>query len=1017
MMRERTIDERLRTALDTIPQAFWLARVVRDDAGGLADLVFLYQSAGASRLTGRSSAEIVGRRSLDLWPALRATRVWEGYRRLVETGQPVREQTTAADPAIEGWFDTTALLIDRDCVAVYAENITSRRRAEEALRILAEAGTTLNASLDPQETIRNVARALVPGIADMCGVDLLEGGRLQRVAFAGGSDDMARSHWATGPVPMDGTTGMTRVLRTGEPELVPIVTDAWLDQLTRSPEREQHVRAQKPRSVLIVPVRNGALVIGGLWVAITQVSRRAYDEADIALLQAIAERASAALAKARLYEGALQARRLRDDTLALVSHDFRSGLNTILMNATSLARHGNAPELDRIRRVVAQADSLISDLTTTARLESGQLPLDRALQPMSPLVHEVLDLQRMSAEEKGVTLREETSDDVPPAHFDARRILQVLTNLVRNALAFTGEGGHVSVRTSREGEELHVAVSDDGAGISPEDQAHLFDRFWQAVHSRRAGAGLGLAIAKGIVEQHGGTLRVASELGKGATFTFSLPLTLETETLAAAPRNDAVSAPHDAEARTFAESVIDTVRESLLVLDGGLRVRSANRAFHETFGLSPDETEGKVVFQLGGGDWDLPALRAYLEEQRVDAHSRELRLEHAFQRVGWRALLLNARRIEGSQLVLLAMQDVTESARAQKALETRDLELHAILMSAAEAIVMVDDKGKLVFANRKASVLFGFTEEEMLGLPVDTLVPERLRALHALLRANYAAAPTGTDVHRELVGRRKDGTEVPLEISLSPLVREGRPPVVLAFVTDLTRKREADAKIHDYQTKLQRMTFDASVVQERERRRIAVELHDRIGQSLAVAKMKLASVAAESSGANAAAVEYAMTLLEQSANDTRSLMFELSPPVLYDLGLAAGLSWLAEDIEKRLQLRVDLLDDGECEGLDETTAAVAFRAVRELLTNVVKHAKVAEATVSLRRVADCVRITVADAGVGFDAKDEALWSTGGGFGLFSVREQITRLGGTVDLASVPGAGTRVTLQVPVNRPR
>jgi two-component system CheB/CheR fusion protein len=225
-----------------------------------------------------------------------------------------------------------------------------------------------------------------------------------------------------------------------------------------------------------------------------------------------------------------------------------------------------------------------------------------------------------------------------------------------------------------------------------------------------------------------------------------------------------------------------------------------------------------------------------------------------------------------------------------------------------------------------------------------------------------------------------------------------------------TTQRESERRILDYQEKLRQMAFDASLAEERERRRIAADLHDRIGQALMLAQMKLQSL--NPAGGRPIAVDEALDLLAQSIVDTRTLVFDLSPPILYELGLEPALSWLAEDLGKRSGVSIEISDDGVTKPLDDGTAGVVFRAVRELLTNVLKHAQTAHAKVSLRRASDQLEIDVEDQGAGFDAEAVRNPATHG-FGLFGVREQISRLGGTMDLRSQPQQGTCVSLRIPL----
>lgn len=468
-----------------------------------------------------------------------------------------------------------------------------------------------------------------------------------------------------------------------------------------------------------------------------------------------------------------------------------------------------------------------------------------------------------------------------------------------------------------------------------------------------------------------------------------------------------------ADARKYAEDILDTVRGALVVLDRTLHVHSGNKAFQRAFRLNANDIEGKRLDELGRAELADPSLRKLITELRAGDTVEGFRMEQGDAAGGGRVFMLNARHIDATPLVLLAIEDVTEAERAASAVYRIELGLRDVLIHATEAIFMLDAAGNIIFVNHAAAAMFGYAADELAGQSVDVLVPEPAREIHARHRAGFMADPSARSMgrDRELTGRRKDGTELHIEVVLSPASSDDGPRVV-AFVADVTSRRAAIARIHQYQHKLQGMAFDRAKTEEGERRRIAVELHDRIGQSLALAEIKLTSVRDGITGKARAAVEDAIGLLERSIVETRSLTFELSPPVLYDLGLAEALSWLAEDIEKRQGLRIELADDGAEKSLDQTTRALVFRAVREILTNVFKHAKTSVARVSLRRADDHYEIAIEDSGVGF-AQDAVFDRIGGGFGLLSVREQLRRLGGTLAITSAPGQGTQVHMRLPL----
>jgi signal transduction histidine kinase len=215
-----------------------------------------------------------------------------------------------------------------------------------------------------------------------------------------------------------------------------------------------------------------------------------------------------------------------------------------------------------------------------------------------------------------------------------------------------------------------------------------------------------------------------------------------------------------------------------------------------------------------------------------------------------------------------------------------------------------------------------------------------------------------------------------------------------------------------YQERLQRMSFEAVVTEEQERRRIAIDLHDRLGQALALAQIKLGEVRRELSGDIRSRLDAATEILEQAITDMGSVIFDLSPPVLYDLGLQAALGWLAEDLERRHGIKVQVSDDGKDKPLDDAAKGVVFRAVRELLMNVLKHAGCTDAKVTLHLAEDQLHVDVEDRGVGFDPGLPAD-SPGHGFGLLSVREQLAHLDGNLSVASSPGEGTVASVRIPV----
>ncbi len=235
----------------------------------------------------------------------------------------------------------------------------------------------------------------------------------------------------------------------------------------------------------------------------------------------------------------------RDDLLGLVSHDLRNPVNAVKMLAAAILRIPADPTAAKLPtaalehasvmlQAATQMDTLIQDLLDVTRLESGKLRISRRPDAIGALMATTADLLAPLAAARSVTLETELEAGLPLVNIDPDRIAQVLSNLVGNAVKFTPEGGHVKMRALRHGNGVLVIVQDTGVGIAPEDLPFVFDRFWQSRRTDRSGAGLGLAIAQGIVRAHGGTLTLESEMGHGTSALLTLPAAGDTVAKAAA---------------------------------------------------------------------------------------------------------------------------------------------------------------------------------------------------------------------------------------------------------------------------------------------------------------------------------------------------------------------------------------------------------------------------------------------------------------------------------------------------
>jgi PAS domain S-box-containing protein len=410
---------------------------------------------------------------------------------------------------------------------IVLRDVTEDRRVALEQRVLTESGVLLAASLDADRIIDVILSVVVRHLAEVCTIEIFGPTPADRRVRAVHSDPSMSAATAryeafrrtVGPIRSD----EARASR--QPLLVSVVTEAHLSPPLVSTAESELLRALQPRSMLLTPLLMQGAVIGTLSLMSTS---RIFTTRDVDLAEQVAVRASLALENARLYKAAYEAVHARDEVLDVVAHDLRNPLAAIALSAATLKREvgpGAEAPLSTIFRALRRVDRLIQDLLDVRRIDGGRLAIVRSWFDASALLAEVLVQERELASAAGISL---VLDEPPGAlrvWADRDRLLQVFENLVGNALKFTPHGGRVTIgaRPGAAGDDALFWVTDTGEGIPPEQLPSVFDRFWQAAPTRFAGAGLGLAICRGIVEAHGGSIRVESAVGRGSTFLIHLP--------------------------------------------------------------------------------------------------------------------------------------------------------------------------------------------------------------------------------------------------------------------------------------------------------------------------------------------------------------------------------------------------------------------------------------------------------------------------------------------------------------
>lgn len=412
-----------------------------------------------------------------------------------------------------------------------------RQLIEGNLSYLAEASKILSSSLDYQTTLNTVAALAVPRIADWCTVDILnENGEIQHVAIA--HKDPKKIKWAKElrkrqPVDMNSQTGVAHVLKTGQPELYPLITDEMLVALSKSKKQLQLARSIGFTSAMVVPIFSQKKPIGAI-TFVTAETRRHYNDADLLMAQELATRASVALENARLYKGSQEAITLRDDFISVASHELKTPVTSVKMFTQVLKKHseqiGDAKAVSHLSKMDKQINKLtelIYDLLNVSKIQAGRMEFRKDMFDFDRAVNEVVDILQQSEISHKIIVKGATKKEVCG---DEERVGQVINNLISNAIKYSPKADKVVLRLSSDKENVNVAVQDFGIGMEDSHLNRIFERFYRVYDTTDKtfpGLGIGLYISSEIVKRHGGKLWVESNIGKGSTFHFSIPINEE----------------------------------------------------------------------------------------------------------------------------------------------------------------------------------------------------------------------------------------------------------------------------------------------------------------------------------------------------------------------------------------------------------------------------------------------------------------------------------------------------------
>jgi PAS domain S-box-containing protein len=620
----RATAEHLKGSLETTLRSIGDAVIATDTKGCV-----VLMNPVAERLTGWTESEACGRALTEVFPIVN-----EHTRQEVES--PVDK--VLREGAVVGLANHTVLLArDRksevpiedsgapirgrdqsiDGVVLVFRDASVRRREEIRRTFLAQAAAALSESLDYETTLARVAQLAVPEVADWCAVDVLEDGqqRTKQLAVAHADPNkvqFARELGQKYPPDPQASTGVANVMRTGRSELYAEVSEELIDSAARDQEHLRILRELRLRSAMIVPLVARGRVLGAMTFVYADANRH-YSQDDLEFAEVLGQRCAVAIDNARLYAAEKRARKsadlanqAKDEFLATVSHELRTPLTAImgwikLLASPMLDQTRKSRALETIDRNAVAMAELIDDLLDMSRVVSGRLRVDRQTVDLTTVLQSAIESIRPAAEAKNIRITPLLDMNAAVLAGDPVRLQQVVWNLLSNAVKFTPRDGRVEVVLQRVDSAAEIRVTDSGRGIAPAFLPYIFDPFRQedATSSRaRGGLGLGLAIARRLVELHGGQIAVRSEgEGRGATFMVTLPLGAVAATASTSVTND--NAPRQMPKQHNLKGI------HVLVVDDHEDARDLIRTVLETCGAEVD-TAGDVNAALVAFDRRVP---------------------------------------------------------------------------------------------------------------------------------------------------------------------------------------------------------------------------------------------------------------------------------------------------------------------------------------------------------------------------------------------------------------------------
>ncbi len=534
-------EEKLRLLANTIPQLAWMAHPEGH--------IFWYNQRWYD-YTGTTPAEMEGWGWQSVHDPAVLPKVLAQWKRSLESGEPFhmvfplkrgqdqkfRPFLTRVNPLKDEkgrvlyWFGTNTDITEQ----MEAQEVLRQREAHQ--RFLSDVSAAFVSSLHYQSILEQVADLSVPALGDFCFFDLLsDDGRLERLTWK--HVDAGKTHLrdqATAFVPDKNAENhpISQSMRSGKTNVTQDISDEWLQEIATSPEHLQFLRDLNPSSLVTVPLSVGNRPLGALTFGYS-ISGRRYGPEEVQLAGEIARRAALTVENAKLYDVLRDTDRRKDEFLATLAHELRNPLAPIANSLQILKMARVNPAMiqetrDTMERQLNHLVRLVDDLMDVSRVMRGKIELRKERIELASIIARAVETVQPAIELQEHQLSVDLPPESLPLDADPMRLAQVVGNLLANAAKYTEPHGQIRLRAEQDGESVVLRIKDTGIGIAPEMLPKVFELFVQADHAAvrsQGGLGIGLTLARNLVEMHGGSVEAKSPgLGKGSEFIVRLPL-------------------------------------------------------------------------------------------------------------------------------------------------------------------------------------------------------------------------------------------------------------------------------------------------------------------------------------------------------------------------------------------------------------------------------------------------------------------------------------------------------------